>query len=722
MGAQQPLKGGISFQDVINQNPEGWAKEAPEFKSQVADQFFQKHVASQPGFSDEAPETQNEIRTAFNKQYGVGGVGLTEGFADDPLTQTVGAVQRFGDLATLGIPARAWDAATGGVGQTAEARDAMLSQYATDPGLYGDMYRLSQNPIVQGIGSLGGAFGATNQIAGNIAPGILGKIPFLNRLSPMAQQGIATAGAFSGGQNLGGVLQGQQTPQQAAVNTFLQTATGGLMGPGRLKNAAIQGAGGYLSDAGSSVAADVLAGAPVDFTRANQAGMQGAALGGGLGLAFGSGKPQAAQKQSRYRQNIPEQFDTGARRFEVGAPDVVMPRRLDRSIQAQVQKIQQRQSLNEQAGLQSKQASLDKVFQNLGELINNQSTPEAVRQAAQKAQGRIKGEYERLGSEKQQRFGKAPKFEKMHVTDKEKLSDLVSFVREMRAEGFNKEADVAMGKFTPETRAKVYDEVKRQEVEGKQQAKDQKAKEKQAAKSNEAYTKAENKNRQRELKQLKGSIESRAKDQKAKEKQQKKEAPPKQAKASKAQEPKQTQQGIIKQLTSAAKKGEEVLLEYEAEKFGETSSYRNKRVTPLSVGVTNDGNIKIRAVNGEGQIRTYLLNDKTSGSRVVSAVKTGEPSRFEMQGEGKNAKVIERATGKVIKQVPKAGVKSSVLREKLNNMENFMARIQNREAVSPQEILDMANQMEDPKLRTAYETMDTTQKRNNWEDKTGEPC
>jgi hypothetical protein len=76
----EPLKGGaqlqetMSFWDVIDQDDgERWKLLKPHEQQEVADDFFDKHVASQEGFSELKPNQQYDVRKDFYKKYGVQG-------------------------------------------------------------------------------------------------------------------------------------------------------------------------------------------------------------------------------------------------------------------------------------------------------------------------------------------------------------------------------------------------------------------------------------------------------------------------------------------------------------------------------------------------------------------------------------------------------------------------------------------------------------------------
>lgn len=298
MEPKKPLEAGITFQSVIDQNPDDWAAQTPEFKTNLADAFFSKHVASQTGFSEEPPEIQNEIKLQFNKKYDVGHVSLGDNLAPDGVSQIAGRIHRLGDLATLGLPARAWDASHFGVGDTATTRDAQLSQYQTDPGFLGDLYRTSQLPVVKGLGGLAGAFRGTSNITKPILQsglgatvGQIGQLPGLKQLIGTADKAAFTAGnaAYSGISNAFQAFNGNQNPLQAFGQTALDIATGGIGGRTRIGNAAAQAAAG----GGGSLASNVIHGQPLNLNQAIEQALTQA----GVGAAFHGNEPKVPARK-----------------------------------------------------------------------------------------------------------------------------------------------------------------------------------------------------------------------------------------------------------------------------------------------------------------------------------------------------------------------------------------------------------------------------------------
>lgn len=470
---QAPLQGKISFQDVIDQNPEGWALEAPEFKTKLADQFFAKHVATQPGFDKELPEKQAEIRTQFNKQYGVGQVGLDDNVADDPLSKALIPIQRFGDLATLGIPARAWDAAKFGATNAGDQRDAKLKKYEADPGLYGDMYRLSQSGIVKGIGGMGGALKSTAGIVGNTAKSGIGSLlstvgtnPALKPWLGTAQKAAYSAGAtaYSGISNALSTLQGHQNPLQGLMSTALDVATIPIGGKTRLGNATVQaGAGGA-----QSMLNDVIHGLPVDAQRAIETALTQA----GVGAAFPESSQQRAKGPQVRRLDSAQYVGVRApgRPHNVATESAQLSGKVRQVVQANVDQAARHKSVTEGQTQKAKLAALKKQYENLSQLANDPATHPNVRKNAQAMQGRILEVHKQASSQYQKDFGKVPAAEKRNLDQGPDFTNVVALVKDMRAKGNVKQANRMLDAFTPDSKAKIFDEVHKQEIAEKKAA------------------------------------------------------------------------------------------------------------------------------------------------------------------------------------------------------------------------------------------------------------
>lgn len=307
---QGQVKQKVSFDDVIAQNPDGWAKETPETKNSIADSFFLKHVASQPGFSSESPDTQTEIRTAFNQKYNVGSVAPDFEQRDffNPKQGVPDQISDYVNAASLyagGVldPANDllnpfWRSAS--EGNAALARETYKG-IESDPGFLGNAYRFHQNRYANMAGQALGAFGAVRNIATRLPEQALSKLPILGRLPAAAQNALAATGIFSGATNAADVAHGKQTPLQAAGNTALDVATAPLGGASRFKNTAIQGASGYASGYLSSLLDDATHGRPLDFERAHRQGGEQGAIGAGMGFGLHSRAARPEQRTIRGR-------------------------------------------------------------------------------------------------------------------------------------------------------------------------------------------------------------------------------------------------------------------------------------------------------------------------------------------------------------------------------------------------------------------------------------
>jgi hypothetical protein len=67
MAAQ--LQAGVTFEQVIQQDPVRYDALSPEKKSELANDFFAKNVQTQPGFDQLEPEKQAEVQQDFLLKY-----------------------------------------------------------------------------------------------------------------------------------------------------------------------------------------------------------------------------------------------------------------------------------------------------------------------------------------------------------------------------------------------------------------------------------------------------------------------------------------------------------------------------------------------------------------------------------------------------------------------------------------------------------------------------
>jgi len=532
MGTQTPAKpisAGVTFNDVISQNPAAWAAAPPEEKNALADAYFVKHVATQEGFDKLAPEQRLELKTQFNQKYNVGTTG-----------NNVNPFDKVTDIAQIGAESLldpAIRAITANQIQPRTQQEA-LKRYPgiqTDPGLLGEAYRLHQNPIVQGAGSILGAMGGTAAIA---------------RQLPVAAArfagGVLPAGLFSGATNATDALQGNQSPMQAIGNTVMQTAAAPFQRAGRIGNALLQGGVGYVSGAGNTLFNEAMTGQPINWQQANSEGVKQALLGAGIGAALPGARPQSTVK------NPPVKVGKGpAPRMRVVPEVETQANQIERAIEAQRQAAINKRAIDERAQLQARREAVKTLYAKVANTVDPNAPPQ-MQAAVQKALERLKQSHDELSAEHSQKYGKQPKAAKPSIApDSQEFGNLTRMVAQLRASGRGREADVMMSKFDQATKARVYDAVKRYETRGKQKqtvlkaeakaqesaakqearrlaarakqleqeqktyeanlAKVQALKDKQAQASEIAKGKAEAQKRQAELKQLRADITANAK-------------------------------------------------------------------------------------------------------------------------------------------------------------------------------------------------------------------
>lgn len=373
-----------TFQDVIDKNPD-FPTWAPAEKNELADKFFQEKYA------DFTPEEHTEARTIFNKKYGVGQVGLDDNVADDPLSKTLIPVHRAVDLATLGIPARAWDAANFGGTNAGERRDNQLSQYATDPGMAGDFYRLSQNGIVQGIAGLGGALKSTGGMVVNAGKTGLASLattvgnsrlarPFLGN----AQKAAFTLGGsgYSALSNALAGLQGKQSAGEALASTALDIATLPLGGSRRITNALTQaGVGGA-----SSIASDLIHGQPVNSKKAIEEALLQAGVGGAFPEA-GKTKPTVTNRRNVKMTNPMQAVLNGQVMIRsAGNIEASTKRATNESLQV----VERKQGITEKETSQKRLAAYKKEFDAYNSLATDPLAPMNQRVLARQNAKKIK--------------------------------------------------------------------------------------------------------------------------------------------------------------------------------------------------------------------------------------------------------------------------------------------------------------------------------------------
>jgi hypothetical protein len=320
-----------TFMDVLIEN-EAETPLNPQEKSELASLYLDTYVKNDPVFQQDFSQTEKlDYLTQFNKKYQVGQV--------DPFNQSVkaqgldgntyegGAIEKgfmglrdWGDLATLGVPASSWDAFHGDVKeQSRSGRDSLVDKYATDPGVAGDLYRLSQNETVKSLAGLPGVFKQTGNFMGQIPGNIAKGVPLLGKLSDNAAKQIGGVGLFSGLTNANRVSAGQSGPIQALTDTVFDTVSAPIEAASRPLNAAIQGASGVLGGALSNMVGSAESGQQVDLMQMLEQMKREGLLGAAMGAAF-AGKPKQPKEKPRIFENSQTQQAKG-RTFYSAVPE-----------------------------------------------------------------------------------------------------------------------------------------------------------------------------------------------------------------------------------------------------------------------------------------------------------------------------------------------------------------------------------------------------------------
>lgn len=377
------FKTGITFQDVIDQDLKGYEGLLPAEKTHLADIFFTKHVATQPGYSTLNPDQQNEVRAGFNEKYNVGQVVGRDGLLD-----TLNKGLTTFNLATGSVVDPAVSAMTFGLAnprQQQEIAQRTFPGIATDPGIMGKAYRFYSNPIPNTLGSVLGAFGGTSAIVKGLPQG-------LSRIG----KNMIGAGAFSGGTNAVSAFKGQQTPLEALFNTAADTAIAPLAGKTRIGNALIQGAGGGAAGGAASVISDLARQRQIDTERAKHAILQAVALNAGIGAAFHVPEPTKVREIKLQG----EKFKLSAQKLKgrFSPEDSPQVKSFKRQIELKINNISNSQSLSEQKTYQSKLNDYNTLFKILNQ-VASQDQDMNLRRVAEENKLWLQKEYDNLRRE-----------------------------------------------------------------------------------------------------------------------------------------------------------------------------------------------------------------------------------------------------------------------------------------------------------------------------------
>jgi hypothetical protein len=340
------------------------------------------------------------------------------------------------------------------------------------------------------LGDLGG--GLVPIIGGSAAGGITGSVV----------PGVGTAiGSFGGGvlgATTGGTLQDLQAQRLAGVNSpdWGRAVTSGAIQGGlqavpiagkaapALKritmNALLHGGGAAAGDVVQQGAEQRTFLPNIDFNRLRSAAALGAA-GGSFAASFHKAPPKVVPRERIVNGQIIKHWKTKGpvnylkigRRVngQVMTPNQKAEAELLRGIQDRINEATAKESVSLQKTLQAKKSAFQKIYEDLSEAANNKAAMPGERRIQNAAREKVLQGHVSIEQRYQTLYGKKPKAQKApleHITNEADLKALVGLIKEMRQAGNSKQADVALSRFSRETKARVYDEVKRQETQIKQ--------------------------------------------------------------------------------------------------------------------------------------------------------------------------------------------------------------------------------------------------------------
>ncbi len=388
----QQLQGEVtSFADV--QSQPNYQKLPSETQAQIALEYFDKRVASQSNFQKADAGTQETIKQEFRAKYNLPDIKpahgvFTQGNQAQPVQQIGEGLQRIGQ----------------GLGAYAQSVPGQIGQaFQTE-------FQNSKSPT-SGLEKYASTFPSAIEGVRNL-------------LQAPADLATAAANAYTGNQQFEPAYRLPSVTDLPVVGPKIQEL--------RDKYPVY-----------SFLAENAL---PVD------AGLQGL------------GRLRGAKKVAPIRARVKA---TGAPYGEFGRPIatrsqgkvLTQGQRIVSDTQKFIQEAQNYRGIDAKATAQMRARALKQAFEQLeqrGKATRVPALQGRIRQAQSKLQEQFEGQ-------------KPAKAVKLAVPDKtEKFNKLVDFVQQLRKSGRSKEADVALGQYTRDTKAKVYDEVKRREVAQKQ--------------------------------------------------------------------------------------------------------------------------------------------------------------------------------------------------------------------------------------------------------------
>lgn len=658
------------------------------------------------------------------------------------------------NLAAGSVADPAIDAMTFGLTNSRQmAQQQALKAYpniATDTGLLGQAYQLHQNPVLNLAGSALGAFGQTANIA-RALPQTMGRL---------ARSVLPVAG-YSVPSNVVSVAKGEQTPVQGLFNAGSDIALAPLGGSSRIKNALIQGAGGY----GQGYLGAQFGGATPQ--QANEQALLQAALGLGMGAALHSPQNKQAIPQPKLKGQIVQRSypmgqlgKNGEYTIPTGKKQILgknfkgtgkVYRGTDVATwgeQIRGNRVLQNlpspdnvTGLDPRKVLNQKIAAVDKAWQQVQ--ILKQSPSPVTRKDALAREKELLREYDKLKTQSrimkeqdktQKQIESLEAYQarlKAAVDAKTQLSDAITKnkmdLENVKTEGKakleNLRIQVQQGKLSVEeakAQGRVITEeakqaTRRLETEGK--ILEQKAKQQTAETQGEQRRQTIESQGERRVKTAQELADIKK---------------PKKAFTESDIEKiiqRATNRGfdwvdssdkeMRAVLAEAIENDEAVLLRLQAEGgrggIGGESLYANveyKYDTPYMIGKNKSGDWFLKSISNEGQDRTRLFESTGHDSKILAVLRTKEPAPYLFR----DGQVIDVESGEVIPKMATEGVKSSELKQKIQQVEQTLEKLRHKQ-VKVREVVEAAKKLTPDK----YEELLAIEQEKSYKDSTEDP-
>jgi hypothetical protein len=739
---EEAVKSG-SFLDAVDAEADKFFNSPPKKRTEFANFWFDNEIGQKPEFQALPEEEKQQTRLKFYQDHSDLGLGTLQ--FDDPLEAVSAGLQTvlnagntfFNPLQqglTLGMAAP-------NVQGDLKYQQSQFPGIDTDPGLLGQSYRALQNPL-SNIAS--GAASIAGNTIGSFAPAsqinkLLGGLKVM--ANPLTRQ-LATGAIQSGVNNASDVAYGRQSLQQAGTNFLGDTATNvlgmKLAGGSRLASAGIQGLGGGVT----GYSAGKLGGLN-DKQALEQALIQGA-QGAGFGAVFPDGQPLVPRRAVKPRDlRTDNRFMPGAQ-FTQNAPTfrkaypvfqgTETQYNIRNAIWKELKSADSIQGVDMPATWRKRRDAHKKLYEKLANLPNGGDPvlQKDIQQAMDKAKSNYDGYDQSLKATTKTAQTQAVNASKKTLTPQQvnQIAERAVKLLNQAGNGGNPNA-----KSRAEIKATLNNYLEKYSKESRKAVglriggllDQQKA----STLRDAEVSKAQKEARQKTAKSFKQSQKDEAKSQKTAQtskktpEQSKTEVENTRKKASElGHEAAQSEAGKVKLIQRAKDKGETVLIEYRAQKSGESegANFKYKRDTVIEGPHRNKQGIEqIRVINNEGQIRTRFMNDPESGSQIVSVTRTDEPAPYRYE----DGKVLDNE-GNIIEQTIQGMVKSTEIEAAIEQdpavFKSLMRQYAKKQGVKVKDLMNSASTLDDASLTKTLKDAPHEVNDKLHQDQTGRPC